>query len=62
MNCLPHYKFLTTFKSTFNGPFHPDLKDVEKIDFFTIEQIKKMVRRGEKFHPELLFLLKKYFF
>ncbi|MBU1202279.1 MAG: NUDIX domain-containing protein [Nanoarchaeota archaeon] len=55
-------KFLATFKTTFNGPFHPDLNDVEEVSFFTIEQIKKMIRRGEKFHPELLFLLKKHFF
>jgi hypothetical protein len=25
------------------------------------EEIKNMIERGEKFHPELLFLLRKYF-
>ena len=55
-------KFLTTFKSIFNGPFNPDLEVVDKVSFFTIEQIKEMIKNGEKFHPELLFLLKKYFF
>jgi isopentenyldiphosphate isomerase len=57
----PH-KFLVTFKTVFEGPFHPDPQAVSKVDFFTLEDIKKMIARGEKFHPELLFLLKKYFF
>lgn len=55
-------KFLVTFKSIFNGPFHPDKTVVKEVDFFTIDKIKSMVNNGEKFHPELLFLLKKYFF
>lgn len=55
-------KFLVTFKSRFNGPFFPDKIDVEKVEYFTIDKIKEMVNSGEKFHPELLFLLKKYFF
>ena len=55
-------KFLVTFKSFFDGPFHPDKKAVDQVSFFTIEQIKEMVNTGENFHPELLFLLKKYYF
>jgi len=55
-------KFLATFKTIFKGPFHPDLEVVEKVNFFTIEKIKEMVENGQNFHPELLFLLKKYFF
>ena len=54
-------KFLVTFTTIFNGPFQPDLKEVEKIDFFPLEKIKEMINDGEKFHPELLFLLNKYF-
>ena len=55
-------KFLITFKTTFNGPFKPDPEVVSKVGFFSIDGIKNMVNNGEKFHPELLFLLKKYFF
>ena len=55
-------KFLVTFKTNVEGPFRSDLEFVEKVDFFSIDKIKEMVRNGEKFHPELLFLLKKYFF
>ena len=55
-------KFLGTFDSTFEGPFYPDPTVVERVEFFPIGTIKTMVKSGEKFHPELLFLLKKYYF
>lgn len=54
-------KFLVTFKAEFEGPFKLDPEEVEKVEFFTIDEIKTMVANGEKFHPELLFLLKKHF-
>lgn len=52
-------KFLVTFKAKSNGPFVPDREAVDRVDFFTIEQVKDMIANGEKFHPELLFILKK---
>jgi len=55
-------KFLITFKTRFNGPFKPDPDAVTMVEFFTLEDIKKMLEKGEKFHPELLFLLRKHFF
>lgn len=54
-------KILTTFRATHNGPFNVNPKEVEKVEFFSLEQIQQMVDKGEKFHPELLFLLKKHF-
>ncbi len=54
-------KILVTFKTIYNGPFDIDPKAVEKVGFFKIEEIKKMINKGENFHPELLFLLKKHF-
>ena len=54
-------KFLTTFKAKFNGPFNENPEEVERVDFFSLEKIQEMVNSGEKFHPELLFLLKKHF-
>jgi len=54
-------KFLVTFKTHYNGSFKPNSEDVETIKFFKLDEIKKMVTRGEKFHPELLFLLENYF-
>jgi len=55
-------KFLVTFTSNFNGPFNPDLEVVEKVDFFSLPEIKTMIATGEKFHPELLYILEKHFF
>ena len=52
-------KFLATFKAVFNGPFNLNSEEVERIEFFGLDEIKKMIAKGEKFHPELLFLLKK---
>lgn len=57
-----HNKFLTTFKTKSDGPFKPNPKEVEKVSFFTIDEIRKMVETGEKIHPELLFLLQRHFF
>ena len=53
--------FLGVFRGTHNGPFSPDPKEVEKIDFFSLDEIRNMVNRGEKFHPQFTFLLKKHF-
>lgn len=55
-------KFLVTFKARFNGPFSPDKNEVERVEFFRMEHIKDMIKQGEKFHPELLYLLKKHIF
>ena len=54
-------KFLTIFKSDFNGPYNINLDEVAAIDSFSIEEIKNMIKNGEKFLPELLFILEKYY-
>lgn len=54
-------KFLITFKTEYDGPFNPDPNAVEKVEFFSMKEIKSMISSGEKMHPELLFLLEKYF-
>ena len=54
-------KILVTFKASHNGPFKPDPKEVDTIKFFSLEQIQEMIDNGEKFAPELLFLLEKHF-
>jgi len=46
--------------ATYDGPFYPNPKEVEKIAFFKIDEIKDMIKRGEKFHPELLFLFTRH--
>jgi isopentenyldiphosphate isomerase len=53
--------FLITFKTKNEGPFRPDPHAVEKAEFFSMKDIRKMVARGEKMHPELLFLLREHY-
>jgi isopentenyldiphosphate isomerase len=53
-------KFLYIYKAVHDGPFICG-EDVEKLEFFTLDEIREMIKNGEKFHPELLFLLKKHF-
>lgn len=50
-------KFLGVFKAKHPGPFTIDEEAVEKVEYFSRDEIKKMIDKGEKFHPELLFLL-----
>jgi isopentenyl-diphosphate delta-isomerase type 1 len=54
-------KILISFKTVFNGPFKINQKEVEKIQFFDLGQIQRMIDNGEKFHPELLFLFRRHF-
>jgi len=43
-----------------NGPFNFNKKEIEKIDFFSISKIKKMIKNGEKFTPHFLVVFKTY--
>ena len=54
-------KFLTTFKTMDEGPFYKSIEEVARLKFFPLEQIELMIKKGEKFHPELLFILQKHF-
>ncbi len=55
------HKFLGVFKTVNNGPFGPGDGSVERVEFFTVRQMQKMVERRDKMHPELLFLLEKHY-
>lgn len=54
-------KFLATFRAIANGPFNINSAEVDKVDFFDLDQMRQMIKKGERFHPELLFLLRKHF-
>jgi len=54
-------KFLITFKTIYEGPFKINPSAVEEIEFFDMKTVQNMINKGEKFHPELLFLLRKHF-
>ena len=53
--------FITFFKGKLSGDFMIDPEEVSKIEFFSTNKILKMIDNKEKFHPECLFALKKYF-
>ena len=55
-------KHLAIYKIIYNGPFTLHPHEVEKVNFFTIPEIKAKISNGELFHPELLFILNKYYF
>ncbi len=50
-------KFLTTYKVIYSGKFNVNKEEVEKVEFFSIDKIKEMIEAGEKFHPELKFIV-----
>ncbi len=54
-------KFLATFSGVYEGKFKLDKNEVEKVGFFSLEEIRDMMDKGEKFHPELSFILRKHF-
>ena len=53
-------KMLASFRAEYDGQLTPGDK-VEKLEFFSLEKIGEMIKGGEKFHPELLFLLRKHY-
>ncbi|HYE59991.1 MAG TPA: NUDIX domain-containing protein [Candidatus Kapabacteria bacterium] len=54
-------KFLGTFEMTSDDPVRMNTLEVESVGEFSLHQIKDMLASGEKFHPEFLFLLQKYY-
>ena len=54
-------KFLGIFETTYNGPFKLEKGKVDKVEYFSLKKIQEMLDSGEKFHPELTFILKKHY-
>ena len=55
------YKMLSVYKTIYEGEFQFEKDKVVDCKYFTLDEIKEMINNGEKFHPELLFILKKYY-
>jgi len=49
-------KLLKIFKAKYEGVCKFN-EEVDNVIFFSLSQIKEMVKMGDKFHPELLFLI-----
>ncbi len=47
------------YKMLHNGPFTTDPVEVEKVVFFDLPTIQKMIDKGDKFHPEFLLAWKR---
>ncbi len=54
-------EFLGIMRGTYDGNFICDADDVAEIRWCLMEEVQRMVTRGEPFHPEFLFLLRKRF-
>lgn len=50
-----------SLSGVYEGPTKLDPNEVERVQFFSLEEIRKMVEKKEKIHPECVFGLKKYF-
>lgn len=50
---------LFLYKAEHDGPFDPDPHELDDVQFFTIEEIDKMIVSKDKFHPEFLLTWKK---
>lgn len=51
--------YLYLYRTTYDGSFESDGVEVEKVEFFSLRNIKSMLVNGEKFHPEFPFLWEK---
>lgn len=54
-------RYFALFEGRWNGPFVPNPEEVERVEFFTLAEIARMTRRGEKFLPDFLHIFKKYY-
>ena len=54
-------KFIEIYKATYEGPFNLNYEKVEHAEFLSFKKIKKMIENDEKFTPELIMILNRYF-
>ncbi len=54
-------EFLGVMRGQYDGEFVVHPEDVARVAWFTMDDLQNMIRRGEKIHPEFLFLLIKRF-
>jgi isopentenyldiphosphate isomerase len=50
---------LALYKVVHNGPFSLNPTEVEKVEFLSLEVVKKMIESGQKFHPEFIHMWNK---
>lgn len=52
---------LSIYITKFDGPFRINTDEVESLKFYTLNEIKQLMSSGAPFHPELKFILEKYY-
>ncbi|MFA5157650.1 MAG: NUDIX domain-containing protein [Patescibacteria group bacterium] len=52
-------KFVRFYKLIYKDPIEVENEDVDKVEYFSISRLKKMIKDGDKLHPELEFYLLK---
>ncbi|HOX40583.1 MAG TPA: NUDIX domain-containing protein [bacterium] len=53
-------KFICAFTTKHNGPFQIEERELEKVEFFNVDQARELIKNEKYIHPEALFLLKNY--
>ncbi len=54
-------EWMYIYTGQYDGEFIPDKKEVERVEAFSVEQLREMIKDESQFHPEGLYVLKKYF-
>lgn len=54
-------RFLGVFEAQHEGPFKFGREEVSDFKFVSAKSLQQMINKGEKIHPELLFILKEVY-
>lgn len=55
------HNFMTVFTCQYDQELRCNQEEVERVDYFSLKDIQKMIRKKEPFHPQLLFILQRYY-
>ena len=56
-------QYIGVFKGMYNNnDFIIDPDEIEGVRFLSAKEIQEMIQRGEPFHPDLVYVFKKYFY
>ena len=52
-------KFIALFRAESNGPFVLNSEEVAEAKFVSVNEVKEMIKAGEPFHPQFLYVFEK---
>lgn len=53
--------FQRIYKTKFDGQLSTSDPDIERFEYKSLSEVQDMINNGEKFHPEFMVILKKYY-